>query len=288
MSERNRYFRKFPLTEYNGSPSINIVKRVALNENVRNFITAFYTHTMPTDEKFENVAYDYYGDVDLDWLIYHANDIIDPYFQSPLSYENFNNFIESKYGSIRNAKRKTIHYKNNYENSDEILTVSAYVNKPAQEKKYWQPVLNQTGIGGYERSEQEFIVSTNKIETFDLVSSNGSFIKNEIIERSDDSLSFAEVASANDTNIIIQHVRGDFSANANYTITGEESGATATVNASSFRLIQNVIPEGEFSYYSPVSFFDYEEELNEQRREIYLVDASYSQNLNEQLEQLLE
>lgn len=288
MSERNRYFQKFPLTEYNGIPSTNIVKRVALNEQVRNFITAFYTHTMPTDEKFENVAYDYYGDVNLDWLIYHANDIVDPYYQEPLSYEDFDNFIQIKYGSIRNARQKTIHYKNNYENSDEILSMSAYVSKPAQEKKYWQPVLSQTGIAGYERSTQDFIVSTNRLETFDLTTDSGPFIKNEIIRKNDDEITFAEVASANSTNLILQHIRGDFSANTNYTITGDESGVTATVNANSFQLLQNVIPEGESIYYSPVSFYDYEEELNEKRREIYLVDSSYSRILNEQLEQLLE
>lgn len=287
MSQRNRYFEKFPLTEYNGIPALNIVKRVAFNERVRNFITAFYTHTMPTDEKYENVAFDYYDDVDLDWLIYHANDIIDPYYQRPLSYDDFDNYIISKYQSIPRAKRKTIYYKNNYEGSDEILSLSAYVSKPAQEKKYWQPVLSQLGIAGYERSQEDFIVSTNKIETFDLVTSTGTFIKDEIIVRDDDDSSFAEIATSNNTNLIIQHVRGDFSANTNYTITGEESGATATVNAASFQLLQNVISEGEQVYYSPVSFYEYEEELNEQRREIYLVDSSYATNINEQLKNLL-
>lgn len=285
MSQRNRYFEKFPLTEYNGIPALNIVKRAAFNENVRNFITAFYTHTMPTDEKYENVAYDYYGDVDLDWLIYHANDIIDPYYQRPLSYDDFDNYIISKYGSLSRAKQNTIHYHNNYEGNDEIISLSAYVSKLAQEKKYWQPVLSQFGIAGYERSAEDFIVSTNKIETFDLVTANGTFIKNEIIKRDDDNI--AQIASANTSSLIIQHIRGDFSSNTNYTITGSESGATATVNAETFQLLQNVIPEGEQVYYSPLSFYDYEEELNEARREIYLVDSSYAPNINEQLQNLL-
>lgn len=300
MSRRSQYFQKFPLTEYNGRPALNIVKRAAFNENVKNFLTAFYTHTIPTGERIETIAYNYYDDVDYDWLIYHANDIIDPYFQTPLSYEDFDNFIISKYKSIRNAQRKTIHYKNNYRGNAEIISTANYNSKPPQEKKYWQPVLSQIGIAGYERAEIDFIVSTNKIETFNLVSADGSFIDNEVIKRADDESTFAEVASANSTNLIIQHIRGDFSANTDYTIIGEESGVTATVDAESFQLLQNVIPRNvgdnipieqqfdESVYYSPVSFYDYEEELNEERREIYLVDKSYREKLNDQLKELMK
>lgn len=288
MARRNQYFQKFPLTEYNGTPALNILKRVAFNEKVRNFITAFYTHTMPTDEKIETIAYDYYDDIDYDWLIYHANDIVDPYYQAPLSYDNFDNFIAQKYQSVQRARRKTIHYKNNYEGDEQILSTAAYEALTADRKKYYQPVLSQIGIAGYERATEDFIVSTNKIESFDLVSSNGTFIADEIIVRDDDNSSFAEITSANTTNLIIQHVRGDFSANTNYTITGEESGATATVNAASFQLLQNVVPVNEQVFYSPVSFYDYEEELNEARREIYLVDKSYREKLNDQLTNLMK
>lgn len=300
MSNRTRYFEKFPLTEYNGIPSLNILKRVSFNENVKNFITAFYTHTVPADEKFEILAYNYYDDVDYDWLIYHANDIIDPYYQTPLTYDDFDRYIESKYGSIERAQRKTIYYRNNYRSDGSVLSPSAYNAKPAQEKKYWQPILSAISIAGYERAEVDFTVSTNKIETFDILSTNGTFIKNEVIKRDDDESTFAEITSANSTNLIIHHVRGDFSGNTNYTIVGEESGATATVNAASFQLLQNVIPrnvgvgisEGqqfdESVYYSPVSFYDYEEELNEQRREIYLVDTAYKQKLNDQLKELMK
>jgi len=286
MSRRNRYFEKFPLTEYNGKPALNILKRVAFNENVRNFITAFYTHTLPADEKIENVAYNYYDDVDFDWLIYHANDIVDPYFQTALTYDDFDNFIISKYGSLRNSKRKTIHYKNNYEGDPQILSSSAYNALQSGQKKYYQPVLSQTGIAGYERAEVDFIASTNKIESFDLVT-EGEFIDNEVIVRDDDS-SFAEISWSNTSSLVIRHVRGDFSDNTNYTIIGEESGVTATVNAESYTLLNEVIPTAEQSFYSPVSFYEYEEEENEERREIYLVQSDYKEKLNDQLKELMK
>lgn len=285
MARRNQYFQKFPLTEYNSVPALNIMKRSAFNENVHNFITAFYTHTMPSDEKIENIAYNYYDDVDYDWLIYHANDIIDPYYQIPLTNENFDNFIIDKYGSIELAKVKTIHYENNYAGDDQILSTAAYQALIADRKKYYQPILSQFGIAGYERSEDYFIASTNKLETFDLISSSNTFINGEIVKRNDET--FAELTAANTTNLIIKHVRGDFSSNTNYTVVGQESGVTATVNALSFQILQNVIPENEQVFFSPVSFYDYEEESNEARREIYLVDNSYREKLNDQLEKLM-
>lgn len=293
MSRQTRYFEKFPLTEYNGVPSLNITKRVSFNEKVKNFITAFYTQTLPTGESIETVAYNYYDDVDYDWLIYHANDIVDPYYQVSLDYDEFDNYIIKKYGSLRTAKRKTIHYKNNYESDSRVLSTSAYNSLLGNVKKYWKPVLSQVGIAGYERDESEFVVSTNKIETFDLVSISGTFTKDEIVIRDDDSDSFAEITAANTTNLIIHHVRGDFSGNTNYTVTGEESGATATVNAASVAVLNQVIPNDEEEgnetvYFSPVSFYEYEENLNEQRREIYLVDATFREKLNLQLKELMK
>lgn len=288
MSRRTRYFEKFPLTDYNGRPALNIMKRAVFNENVKNFITAFYTHTLPADEKIENVAYNYYDDVDYDWLIYHANDIVDPYFQTPLTYENFDDFIKEKYGSIQRAQRKTIHYKNSYEGDQTVLSTTAYAGLTDGQKKYYEPVLSQINIAGYERAEIDFITSTNKIESFDLVTSSDAFINNEIVKRDDDLNSFAEIAWVNTTSMVIKHVRGDFSGNTNFTITGEESGATATVNANSYSLLNETIPADEQVYYSPISFYEYEEELNEQRREIYLVQTEYKEKLNDQLKELMK
>ena len=77
MSDREQYFRKFPLIPYNGVPSINILRRVDFNNNVKNFFTAFYSFNIQSGERIETIAHDYYEDVDLDWLIYLTNNIVD-------------------------------------------------------------------------------------------------------------------------------------------------------------------------------------------------------------------
>lgn len=288
MSRQNRYFEKFPFVEYKGTPAVDITKRVAFNSRVKNFVTAFYTYTLRYDDRIENLAFNYYDDVDFDWIIYHANDIVDPYYQVPLDYDSFEEYIKDKYESERNAKRKTIHYKNNYEGDDSVLSTSAYEALTGSRKKYWQPVLSVVGIAGYERTQENYIASTNKIISFDITNLNGDFKEGEVIESTSNNLVFAEITSYTNTSIIAQHIRGDFSGNTNFTIRGDESNANATVVVSTTKTLIDVIPVDEQVYYSPVSCFDFEEQSNEKRREIYLVDESYTPKLNKQLRDILK
>src|SRR5690606_25669681 len=58
----------------------------------------------------DTIAYKYYNDVTLDWVIFLINQIFDPFFQWPLSYQEFNEFIVKKYGSIENAMNTTFKY----------------------------------------------------------------------------------------------------------------------------------------------------------------------------------
>lgn len=288
MSEKTRYFRKFPLTSYNGFPAVNIVKRVAFNENVENFISAFYTYTLSKDEKIEDVAFNYYDDVDYDWLIYHSNDVIDPFYDVPLQSTVFESYIAKKYGTREIARSKIVHYKNNYNTDESILTTDQYNNLLPERKKYWEPIEGYMGIAGYQRTKEDIIISTNKIEGVNYVTETSTFFEtDEKITRADDSDAVATVSYANTSTVIFKHVTGDFTSNTNYTIIGQTSGASILVDATTHNVIQQTIPENESIYYKAVTAYEYEEELNEKKRSIQLVEDVYKQNLNKQLDNLL-
>lgn len=289
MKNTNRYFEKFPYINYQDTIACNIMRRVNLNQNVKSFYTAFYPHTMISGDKIDHIAYNFYDDVNFDWLIYHANDIIDPFYDVHISGQEFDNHIVKKYGSLRAAIRKVIRYRNNWRNDDTIISSSAYEALPASRKKYWNPLTNAFGNIGYERAEIDFFASTNKIESFDFVSNtNGTLVVGENIVRDDDSESIAEITWANTSSCVVQHVVGDFTSNTNYTVTGEQSGVTATINAGTHLTLQHVIPEEEQIYYSRYTAYDEEFEENESKRDIYLVDNVYSDKLNTQLGELLK
>lgn len=289
MAKNSEYFRKFPTIEYDGTLAKNLLRRVDIRTDVRSLLSEFYAYTMTDGEKIEHIAHDYYDDIDMDWLIYLTNDVIDPYYDIILKEELFEDFIVKKYQSRRRALRKTKSYVNNYASDVSSLSTSAYEALPGDRKKYWEPMYGiNNRIISYERSKEDFTASTNMIVNLDFTTeSTGTFQVGEVISLSSNTNATAEVTWANTTSITIQHVSGAFEANTNYNIIGDESAATATVNYDSYNRITDVIPSSEQVYFERLSFYDYENELNESKRSIYLMSSAYKRMLSKRLDELM-
>ena len=106
------YFRNFPFTNYQ-------IKDYNINEVVQNPLVRFkivdvlrnvkflYQEYVVKEESASEIAFKTYEDETLDWIIYITNNIIDPKYDWPLGYKEFNNFVIKKYGSVENASRET-------------------------------------------------------------------------------------------------------------------------------------------------------------------------------------
>lgn len=285
MSKRHQYFRKFPVIDYNGASALNILRRVDINTLIKSHLSEFYPYTVLEDQKIEHIAFDYYDDVDFDWLLYHVNDITDPYFEVTLNSTEFSNFIEKKYGSSRKSTRKTHNYINNYEDDLTSLSSGSYEALTGARKKYWTPVYNTVTnkILSYERSKEDFTASTNMIMDLNFSStSTGTFDIGEVISIRNDDTTTATVTWANTTTITIQDIVGDFSTG---NIIGDDTGATATIDSTSEP--HYVIPEEELIYYKRQSSYQYEFNLNEAKRNIYVLQHPYKEAFNKQLNELM-
>lgn len=139
----NEYFSQFPIIQYNGSPIIDVTNRVAILNKVFGDRYAFYPYTVKNGMRAEQVADKYYGDPNLVWLVYLSNNIIDPYYQWPMTDENLNAFIEKKYGSLSAASSKIAFYRVNWYEDDTVITSAEYNNLDTTLKKYWEPRLDQ-------------------------------------------------------------------------------------------------------------------------------------------------
>lgn len=279
------YFRNFPLINYKGQVSVNIMRRVAINDKIKNYISSFYPHVMTDNDRIEFLSHDYYGDVNYDWLIYYANDMIDPYYDVPLNEFDFKEYIKSKYVSEVIARRKILYYENNYKNDDTIMSIQRYVTLDNDQKKYWKPLMGYSGITGYERSAEDFRAATNKIITVNFVEGIGDFVNNENIVALNDNTAVAEIAYVDTTDniCILRHIRGDFYKNSNYSVRGEISGVTRTVDVSSYEELHKPIKDEEDVYYSPVYAYNYEEDLNQRKKSIRLIDKQYAETMQSQL-----
>jgi hypothetical protein len=110
------YFRPFPLISYdikkNNKPVFltNIMTRFKIVEAFQRQEAVYYNYAVKDGERADVIAFKYYGDVTLDWIIYVTNDIIDPEFDWPLSTNDLNKFMVKKYGSITAANEQVHHY----------------------------------------------------------------------------------------------------------------------------------------------------------------------------------
>ena len=104
----SKYFRYYPQTQYafaNGSFTIEkSVKNISLKTSLINNLSqndpySFLRYTIREDEKAEDIADFYYDDPAMSWLVYFANNIVDPYTQWPKTYENFTEYFRKKYAS---------------------------------------------------------------------------------------------------------------------------------------------------------------------------------------------
>jgi hypothetical protein len=64
-----------------------------------------YQYNVQNGERPDIIAYKYYEDANLDWVILLTNNIIDPQFEWPLDDRSFERYIRKKYGSLEAAKQ---------------------------------------------------------------------------------------------------------------------------------------------------------------------------------------
>jgi hypothetical protein len=100
------YFSKFPVLQYpvrdgevfRYALTRNILRRVALNEDLKSGEGVFLQYDVKDGERPEHIAQRVYGDAAFHWIILLTNDIIDPYhgwYKSSFAMEEY---IQKKYG----------------------------------------------------------------------------------------------------------------------------------------------------------------------------------------------
>jgi len=287
-------FDNFSKVAYNGSPAINILTSIRFKEIVKKNQATYYPYTVAEGERPDIIAANYYDDPRYSWVIYLANDIIDPYFDWPLSTDEFNAFIVGKYGSIEESMEKILYYVVAYEDDDSMLSVAAYEALPAVLKKYWQPIhgINNTVVS-YERKELICAVETNKTIYID-VANAGIFTVGGKIKQSNSTLTSTGTISSIENNVLsVQHVEGSFNTTDNIYLYNTPSAYTTASSITDEiydhdgNLINVSITNLELPYWKQVSAYEYEYNLNESKKQINLIDKFYIDQIEKELASVL-
>ena len=106
----SRYFRNLPNFEYISRINErktnkdfltvkNLFRRPIIREDLFTDFMSFTKYRIVGDERPDEVAYDVYGESDLDWVVLLSNNIINIRDEWPLNQHDYRNYLIEKYGN---------------------------------------------------------------------------------------------------------------------------------------------------------------------------------------------
>ena len=103
----SNYFKRLPNIDYVSRlpnakigeymPVKNLFKRGQLRDDIFQDLAVFTKYEISNDDRPDNVAFNFYGDSNLDWLVLLCNNIINIQSEWPMSQKSFDNYLISKY-----------------------------------------------------------------------------------------------------------------------------------------------------------------------------------------------
>ena len=290
----DRYFEKFQIISYANTAVVNLTQRAMVLNSVYNNPNLYYLYEIEQYERPDLLAEDYYQDPHSSWVLYLSNRVIDPYYDWNVDHDTFMNFIIKKYGTLDRATTKVKHYRNNWYNNQEQITVSAYNSLNQALKQYYEPVylddLKDTIPTAYKRRRIDWKYNTNSVARY-AVANGSSFTSDEIVNITFDANNTGkgQVSFANSTFVVLQHLSGVTTTGTitgNSYLYGTESRANTVFTAANS--VANNISSIETTYWSPVTYYEYENEINTNNRSIRIMDKKYAAQVSKELKKLLK
>lgn len=97
----NVYVRTSSYRTNNNDPYVlakNIFRRIKIRENLDDVILGFTQYTVPNNDRPEQVAHDFYGVTEYDWVVLLTNNIINVYDEWPMTEVELEKYLDRKYG----------------------------------------------------------------------------------------------------------------------------------------------------------------------------------------------
>jgi hypothetical protein len=290
------YFKHFSKLLYSPSKGKNDYKVVpnifAKTKFVKEALdnaNLYFKYSVKDGERPEDIAYKLYNDSSKHWIVLMANDIMDPQYDWVLGQNQFKDYINKKYSSVNLQLDTTESYPANYivgetvyqgdslDSSSATATVASYdsINKILQIKFADQTFANSVSISGSTSAQTHNIIAISSNNDGYEWSSNTTrhYAVTEKKYNSYDKIFTTDSyeVSSKDYN---QNSHLVFDRNT-LTTTSEThlmtDGTTLTITKET----------------GPVSYYDYEDQLNESKREVKLPRAEYAGAIEEQFKKLM-
>ena len=99
------FFERFPLFAYDikndGTYKVlpDILKRVRIRSAIDSSSMLFDNYDVKNGERPEDVAFKWFGDAELHWVILMTNNVTDRYYGWPMNFVQFQEYLTDKYGA---------------------------------------------------------------------------------------------------------------------------------------------------------------------------------------------
>lgn len=97
------YFAQFPKLQYDikADGNVNVVpdifRRIKLKDKIRDNLVILDKYDLTDGEKPEDVSFKIYGSVDYYWVVLLINGIVDRYYDWPMGFQEFEEYVKDKY-----------------------------------------------------------------------------------------------------------------------------------------------------------------------------------------------
>ena len=253
------YFSHFPNVLHTKANIKNITLRAKIQKAAEASPFVFLPYTIEEDMRAEDVAYHYYGDAELSWLIYWANNITDPYTDWFVSDANLHNLIYAKYKGTQ-VFHDYLMAKGSYSGwtLEEVAATATF----DEVMEFVQDATTDMNIVEYRNyNDDEGSISVDTFTT----------LPNYQVGTSAPTLTTRE----DGTPINIGDVFFDDTNNQYYVW----DGLTWKTSANRF------IPSMIHSEWYPVRIYELEIENNENKRQIQVIDAKYVSQIVRELKE---
>lgn len=287
----SNFLDKFPLVRYTVDKQLlsefdtvrNILFRIGIIKDVmEQNVNAYYFYAIRDSDRPETLAEKIYGSAEAHWIILYANNIYDPYYDWPMDQRTFEKYIIKKYGSLEWAKTNYHHYEKVITRENPFAQVTTTFKYEVNDKKLTDGVLTiidtefDYGIG-----EIAYIGPSNISNTFS-----------------------GQVMAWNNANGYIVLANTSGSAKPYQFLIGASSAANGTVlktdiPAAPMDAYNTLVDTTDFSTYEvagrtvfetisrdKVSYYDYEERLNESKRQIKIIQPQYYMQIMSELDNI--
>jgi hypothetical protein len=274
-----RYFNEFPKLIYTRDNVTNLLTnlltRVAKVKDEIDTSSLYYEYYIKDGDTPEIIASKYYGDAELHWVILIFNDIIDPYYDWPMEYRQFQSYITDKYTNQRYALDTTLSGNLVFSNTTTsvIGTGTNFTTELTVGSKLFY-------FGSAQSNLINFIATVDSIEdnTHLTLTANSSFSAN--------TQTYNEKVMTG-----IHHFEKTIQTTDN--TSGKVTTRIYTIDLESYKalpaepteFINNQVKE--ITSRGIVSLYDYENELNESKRQINLVRRELIGTIKNQFKQLM-